>query len=67
MDFFRKLNSSLVIVTLLYVNSASAADSVAVERGSYLVNTILACGNCHTPKAVDGRPIVGKELSGGGL
>jgi mono/diheme cytochrome c family protein len=36
-----------------------------VERGSYLVNTILACGNCHTPKTPDGNPIAEKELSGG--
>ena len=38
-----------------------------VDRGRYLVNTILACGNCHTPKAPDGRPIAEKALSGGGL
>ncbi len=45
-----------------------AADSPAsVERGRYLVTTILACGNCHTPKAADGRPLPGKELAGGGL
>lgn len=47
---------------------AHAADSPAsVERGRYLVTTILACGNCHTPKAADGRPVPGKELAGGGL
>ncbi|MEP7329064.1 MAG: c-type cytochrome [Betaproteobacteria bacterium] len=47
---------------------ALAADAVpGVERGRYLVTTILACGNCHTPKAADGRPLDGKELAGGGL
>jgi len=46
---------------------AAAADPARAERGGYLVNTILACGNCHTPKAADGRPVAGKELSGGGL
>lgn len=35
------------------------------ERGSYLVNTIMACGNCHTPKDSAGMPIAEKELSGG--
>jgi mono/diheme cytochrome c family protein len=38
-----------------------------VGRGGYLVNTILACGNCHTPKGPDGRPLAGRELAGGGL
>lgn len=67
MNVFLQLSSALVVGTLLHVNSASATDAITVERGRYLVNTILACGNCHTPKAADGRPIAGKELSGGGL
>ena len=35
-----------------------------VKRGDYLVNGILTCGNCHTPK---GPPlaIAGKDFSGG--
>lgn len=67
MNIFVKLSGALVVGALLQVNSASAADAGAVERGRYLVNTILACGNCHTPKGADGRPMEGKELSGGGL
>ena len=35
------------------------------ERGAYLVNTIMACGNCHTPRDADGKPIAEKALSGG--
>lgn len=67
MSVFLKLISALVVCTLSHVSSVSAANADIVERGRYLVNTILACGNCHTPKAADGRPIAGKELSGGGL
>src|SRR5437868_2196088 len=48
-----------------YVGPAFA--QTPTEHGSYLVNTILACGNCHTPKAPDGSPAAAKELSGGGL
>ena len=42
----------------------AAAQSPAVERGSYLVNTIMTCGNCHSPK---GPPnlVAGKDFSGG--
>jgi hypothetical protein len=36
-----------------------------VERGDYLVNGILACGNCHTPKDAEGRQIESQALSGG--
>ena len=35
-----------------------------VERGNYLVNTIMTCGNCHTPKGPAG-DIAEKAFSGG--
>lgn len=61
-----------VRIFLLLVLSSCAAISQAhaetpVERGSYLVNTILACGNSHTPKTAAGAAIADKELAGGGL
>src|SRR5580698_6689774 len=43
---------------------AAMADS-AIERGDYLVNTILACGNCHSPRDANGEIIKDKVLSGG--
>jgi mono/diheme cytochrome c family protein len=50
-------------LVLAAINSAAA--ETALERGFYLVNTIMACGNCHSPRDADGRIIAGKELSGG--
>jgi len=35
-----------------------------VERGSYLVNGILTCGNCHTPRSSSGAWDMSKQLSG---
>jgi mono/diheme cytochrome c family protein len=35
-----------------------------VERGAYLVTSIAACGNCHTPKGPQG-DLPGMELAGG--
>jgi mono/diheme cytochrome c family protein len=59
---------ALLVAVLLFASAAStAAQGTAVERGRYLVTTIMACGNCHTPKAAQGRPIAGQELSGGGV
>lgn len=37
-----------------------------VEHGRYLAGSILACGNCHTPKSPRGNPINEKDLSGAG-
>jgi mono/diheme cytochrome c family protein len=56
------LGVALSFVVLL---SNSALGETLTGRGKYLVNTILACGNCHTPKTSDGHPISDKELSGG--
>src|ERR1700730_5239317 len=49
---------------LLGVFDAAKAESLA-ERGNYLVNTIMACGNCHSPRDADGNTIADKAFSGG--
>lgn len=46
------------------IPSGAAAQSLA-ERGGYLVNSILACGNCHTPQSPEGQPVTEKNLAGG--
>jgi len=43
---------------------AAYAQSDLVKRGDYLVNGILTCGNCHTPKGPNG-DIKEKAFSGG--
>jgi len=40
------------------------AQSDLVKRGDYLVNTIMTCGNCHSPKGPQG-DIPGRHFSGG--
>jgi mono/diheme cytochrome c family protein len=40
------------------------AGVVTAARGKYLVDTVLSCGDCHTPRGADGKPIAGKYLSG---
>lgn len=41
------------------------APESGVERGSYLVNTIAHCGDCHTPQGADGSPDMSQFLAGG--
>ncbi|HUT51636.1 MAG TPA: c-type cytochrome [Alphaproteobacteria bacterium] len=36
-----------------------------MQRGRYLVETIAACGNCHTPKDKRGQPVAAKRMAGG--
>jgi mono/diheme cytochrome c family protein len=49
---------------LLGFSHSALADTLS-ERGSYLVNTIMACGNCHTPRDPSGTSIADRALSGG--
>lgn len=53
---------------LLFVSGLAAATGAnaesRLERGRYLMQSIVACGNCHTPQGPDG-PMPGMELAGG--
>ena len=44
--------------------TAQSANADLVKRGDYLVNGILTCGNCHTPKGPQG-DVMDKAYSGG--
>jgi mono/diheme cytochrome c family protein len=50
---------------LLFSFSHAALADPLTERGGYLVKTIMACGNCHTPRDADGKSIAENALSGG--
>jgi mono/diheme cytochrome c family protein len=51
------------IGTALLANGAAA--QTYRERGAYLVTTLAACGNCHTPRDAAGKPIATMALAGG--
>jgi mono/diheme cytochrome c family protein len=42
-----------------------ACAETAVQRGAYLVNTIGACGHCHTPTNAAGEEITAQAFAGG--
>ena len=46
------------------VAATAAHAQTPTQRGDYLVNSVLACGNCHTPQGPGG-PVMEKFLSGG--
>ena len=36
-----------------------------LQRGAYLVNGVVGCGNCHTTRGPDAEPLKDQELAGG--
>jgi mono/diheme cytochrome c family protein len=50
--------------TIALAGPGQAQPQSAVQRGDYLVNTIMTCGNCHSPKGPPAA-IAGKDFSGG--
>ena len=56
---------SLLLVAFFVAGGAMAADDALLERGTYLVETITACGNCHSPKDPRAADVVeGMEYAG---
>ncbi|MEP4888349.1 MAG: cytochrome c [Alphaproteobacteria bacterium] len=47
----------------LLTMTPNASAETLLERGTYLMQSVVACGNCHTPKGPDG-DIPGMELAG---
>jgi len=54
----------IAFVALAAATGLASAQADLVKRGDYLVNGILTCGNCHTPKGPPAA-IAGKDFSGG--
>ena len=53
-----------ILGAVLLVGIAGPANAEpSLERGTYLVNSIVACGNCHSPQGPTG-PVEGMELTG---
>ncbi len=62
---FRILAICAIVAPVLLNPRESRASDGSLERGAYLMNTVVACGNCHSPKNPDGSPVPERELSGG--
>jgi len=64
-ELVKCLRFSLLSFVFLSFGILAARAETPIERGRYLVNGIVACGNCHTPKDSDGKAIADRELAGG--
>jgi mono/diheme cytochrome c family protein len=61
------LCAAVVVLAACQAPAGAAQSRSLVEQGGYLVNSILACGNCHSPRGASGEPINDSALSGGGI
>lgn len=59
------IRNGLVAISILGSIISVASAQTPVERGSYLVNGLLTCGNCHTPRGPGGVFDMKRQLSGG--
>jgi mono/diheme cytochrome c family protein len=53
------------LLLLGLVPAARAQPPGSLERGKYLVQSVVACGNCHLQRGPQGEPLFDKGLSGG--
>jgi mono/diheme cytochrome c family protein len=51
-------------LALLFVGGTELRAETLIERGDYLVNSVMGCGNCHTPRD-KGVQVMDRHLSGG--
>src|SRR5271155_4499757 len=64
-DAMRRACAACGGIVLMAATMAAASADTLQQRGAYLVTTIGACGNCHTPRNAAGRPEAGMALAGG--
>jgi mono/diheme cytochrome c family protein len=57
--------SSAAVLAIFMASGEPAAAETLLERGSYLVNAVMACDSCHTPRQPGGAFVMEKRFSGG--
>ena len=59
---------TLLMLSALFISGAASADTpkaAVLERGKYLMEGVVGCGNCHMARGDKGQPLPEKGLSGG--
>lgn len=62
-NLFKQL-AGISLFAVCALSTAGAQAETPLERGTYLMQAVVACGNCHTQQTPDG-PLPGMELAGG--
>jgi mono/diheme cytochrome c family protein len=57
--------ASMLVALCAAALPSQAQEARLVERGKYLMNSVVACGNCHVQRDDKGAPLFDRGLSGG--
>jgi mono/diheme cytochrome c family protein len=60
-----RIGASVASLLTLALWAGSASTETTIERGRYLVDGLVACGNCHTPRNPDNTFAEGMYMAGG--
>jgi hypothetical protein len=61
----RAAAAAVCAAVVVAVTGGAGSAETLVERSAYLVTTVAACGNCHTPRDASGKPMANMTLAGG--
>jgi mono/diheme cytochrome c family protein len=53
----------MLLLSAMFLSGTVLAET-PLERRAYLVRGIAGCGNCHTPRGSEEKPIAAMELAG---
>jgi mono/diheme cytochrome c family protein len=59
------MKRTTLLFGLMVATQVSAQAPASVERGRYLMEGVLSCGNCHFQRGQQGQPLPERGLSGG--
>ena len=62
---FSELWALTMALAAVFAGGEPTAAETLLERGSYLVNAVMACDSCHTPRGPQGALVMEKRFSGG--
>ncbi|MES2946760.1 MAG: c-type cytochrome [Pseudomonadota bacterium] len=62
---FKSLKLTVFVLLATGLSPVLAQKTELLERGKYLMSSVVACGNCHIPRGDKGQPLFDKGLSGG--
>lgn len=67
MDRLKLAGCFALLFSLASCNQAPTRERAQslIERGDYLVNGIMTCNHCHTPKDKAGNPVMARQFAGG--
>jgi len=61
----RYLKLTVSVLVIVNTQASLALDVPSMERGKYLMESVVACGNCHIARGDKGQPLFERGLSGG--